>query len=78
MESKCRICERGRDGQSEFCARHKGAIDNLKTAYDIWKNALGIDWKTYLIEVSRNQETGEWVREVIQHMLTYESTVSPA
>jgi len=78
MKSKCRICERGREGQSEFCDRHKGAFDNLKTAYDIWKKALGIDWKTYLIEVSRNQETGEWVREVVQHMLAYESTVSPA
>ena len=77
MESVCVICEQKNEGQTELCARHKLAFDNLKNAYTIWQNALKIDWQSFLIEVSGNQETGQWAKEVAEHMLADYSTASP-
>jgi hypothetical protein len=37
--------------------------------YDVWKKALEISWKEYLNEIVRNPLTGEWAKEVAEHLM---------
>jgi len=68
----CEIC--GREASSRFCDLHKKAYENLVEKYEIWKKASKITWTEYLNEILRNPNTGLWVREVAQQLL---STGSP-
>jgi hypothetical protein len=40
--------------------------------YEAWKKALGISWKEYLNEIVKNPLTGEWAKEVAQHLIEKE------
>jgi hypothetical protein len=40
--------------------------------YEAWKKALDISWKEYLNEIVKNSLTGEWAKEVAQHLLENE------
>jgi hypothetical protein len=69
VERQCPICNRRRAENETLCAYHQRAYINLREKYDQWKTALGISWDEYLREVIDNPNTGEWVREVAQHIL---------
>lgn len=60
----CPIC--GRDAQDEFCTYHKTASDNLKEMYNEWEKATGLSWEKYLDKISEIEDTGRWVREIIE------------
>jgi hypothetical protein len=37
--------------------------------YEVWKKALDITWKEYLSEIVKNPFTGEWAKEVAEHLI---------
>jgi hypothetical protein len=69
---KCAICYREAVGKESYCKFHSKAYENLVRKYDSWKRALELSWKEYLSEVVKNSSTGEWVKEVAQHLINNE------
>lgn len=65
---KCKVCSREsfKDG---YCDLHAEAYKSVVERYDAWKKALGISWKEYLSEIVKNPLTGEWSREVAEHLI---------
>jgi len=47
---------------------HLKAHENITKKYESWKKALGITWKEYLSEIVKNPFTGEWAKEVAEHL----------
>jgi hypothetical protein len=45
------------------------AYENIVKKHELWKRALGISWKEYLSEIVKNPLTGEWAREVAEHLI---------
>ncbi|TFH06729.1 MAG: hypothetical protein E4H14_10140 [Candidatus Thorarchaeota archaeon] len=62
--TNCPIC--GRDKQDQFCSYHQTAFDNLKKMHTTWENAAGLSWEDYLDKISDLENTGRWIREVIE------------
>jgi len=60
----CPIC--GRDAQDKFCTYHQTAFDNLKEMYTDWEKAAGLSWEKYIDKISEIEDTGRWVREIIE------------
>lgn len=65
---KCVICSRETDEKS-YCELHVKAYENINKKYDEWKKALEISWKEYLSEIVKNPLTGEWAKEVAEHLI---------
>ena len=40
--------------------------------YDFWRKSLQISWKEYLSEIEQNSLTGEWAKEVANHLINNE------
>ncbi|MGY5879545.1 MAG: hypothetical protein RTV31_04800 [Candidatus Thorarchaeota archaeon] len=62
--TECPIC--GRDLQEKFCSYHQTAFDNMKEMYSKWETAAGLSWEAYLDKISNLEDTGRWIREVIE------------
>jgi DNA topoisomerase-1 len=63
--TKCGIC--GRDAkEDELCRYHFEALNNLRAAYEGWNTASGVSWEQYLERLVQIEETGRWVKDVIQ------------
>jgi len=65
---KCSICQR-EALHNGFCELHAKAYENIVKKYEFWKKALNISWKEYLREVAKNPFTGEWAKEVAEHLI---------
>jgi len=48
--------------------------ESITRKYERWNEALGISWKEYLSEIAKNPLTGEWTREVAEHLRKSEKT----
>ena len=70
----CPICGREVAERSELCLYHRHALDNLRDVFGDWERALGIDWKEYLNRVQELDETGMWVREIAEHLMSQGSS----
>ena len=64
----CKICNRD-VSEDNYCELHMKAYESIVKKYELWKRALGISWKEYLSEVVKNPLTGEWAREVAEHLI---------
>ncbi len=64
---KCEICDR-EAVRSKYCKSHYEAYENITEKYEVWKKALEISWKEYLSEIAKNPVTGEWAKEVAEHL----------
>ena len=71
----CKICSR-KAITEKFCQIHLKAYENIVEQYDCWRKALKISWGEYLSEIEQNSLTGEWVREVANHLINNEETKS--
>ena len=67
----CKICSR-EAGENDYCELHMKAYGSIVKKYDVWKRALEISWKEYLSEVVKNSLTGEWAKEVAEHLIKNE------
>ncbi len=70
----CSVCSRDVAEDSELCNYHRHALDNLRATFDDWKRALEIDWKEYLNRVHELDETGIWVCEIAEHLMSQGSS----
>lgn len=65
---KCEIC--GEEAvENGYCDLHVEAYKSVMKNYEVWKKALGLSWEEYLSEVAKNPLTGEWAKEVAQHLM---------
>jgi len=64
---KCPLC--GREAVSDLCPYHAEAREKVKVAYPLWVAAYGrIGWNDYLDNVKRNPQTGQWAKEIAEHL----------
>lgn len=67
MMNTCEIC--GREAvETDLCRYHKEAHRNLLKSYDEWREASGIAFQDYMVRLLEIDETGRWVRDVIEHI----------
>ncbi|MGB9959504.1 MAG: hypothetical protein ACPLKQ_03155 [Candidatus Bathyarchaeales archaeon] len=65
---KCKVCSK-EAVENGYCELHAKAYENILSAYDVWSKALGSSWKEYLSEIVKNPFTGEWAKEVAEHLM---------
>lgn len=64
---KCVACHRKAMSDSRYCSYHRQALESMTSHYRAWVDAYGgISWKDFLNKLSKMQETGSWVKEVIE------------
>ena len=68
----CPVCN-GEISEDAYCKLHAEVYGIILKKYDQWKKAKGISWKEYLSEIAKNQFTGEWAREMAQHLIEMEN-----
>jgi hypothetical protein len=62
---KCAACSR--DAEGKYCRYHSQALERLREHYGAWVKAYGdMQWGDYLAKVSKMEETGSWVKEVVE------------
>jgi hypothetical protein len=66
--NKCTACHRIALSGSKYCLHHKQAFDSIMiNHYKVWVKAYGrISWEEFLTKLSSMQETGRWIKEVIE------------
>jgi hypothetical protein len=64
--NECRIC--GRDGvEIDLCEYHQMALNNLKTGFERWREAIGeLTWEDYIERIYNLEATGQWIREIVE------------
>ncbi len=68
MNDKCPICGRDLNNSQKLCDYHSQAMENLRVGYKQWNRAMNIEWNNYLKRLLDLEETGQWIREVIQYL----------
>ena len=72
---KCQLCRRENEVSSDLCRFHTQAKAALEEGYSAWNYAYGeLSRSEYLDRIKRNQETGQWVKEVVGLILGGESS----
>ena len=70
---ECEVCGRELSTTVDdegYCERHLNAYLNIKKQFGAWKRAENISWKEYLKELTKNEYTGLWAKELAEKMLT--------
>lgn len=63
---KCAACLR-QASSGMYCLHHNQALESLTGHYKAWVDAYGsISWQDFLSRLSKMQETGSWIKEVIE------------
>jgi hypothetical protein len=66
---RCKACNK-EACRSDFCVAHLKAYDNVLEKYKVWRKALNITWEEYLREIEKHSLTGEWAKEVVEHLIS--------
>ncbi|MGD0994592.1 MAG: hypothetical protein ABR909_03590 [Candidatus Bathyarchaeia archaeon] len=69
---KCKICS-SEEQENGFCILHLKAYQNVIEKFNVWREASGILWIDYLVEIQKNSLTGEWAKEVVKHLIKEEN-----
>ena len=63
---KCAACSRKALQGNKYCTHHAQAHTRLADHYKAWAGAYGgISWGDFMARLSKMEETGDWVKEVI-------------
>ena len=63
--TNCKACKKEARADG-LCSHHAEARDALKRAFPAWQEAYsGMSWEDYLNRVKILDETGQWIKEVI-------------
>ena len=63
----CKVCHKQAE-KVGYCRLHAKAYQNVVKNYPGWKKAIGVSWKEYLSEITKNSLTGEWAKEVAEYL----------
>lgn len=63
--SRCTICGRRSVHERPLCRYHSAAYDIIERKFNEWKCATGCSWTEYIDELLEMEETGIWVRDVL-------------
>ena len=71
--NECKIC--GRDSvNKDYCDYHQAAYSNLKSAFENWTEAIEkLTWEEYINMVYNLENTGQWVKEMIEDIMLQDS-----
>jgi len=69
---ECAVCDR-MAVKKGYCSVHTKAFDSIILKYEYWRKALDVTWKEYLREIAENSLTGEWARQVAEHLARTEA-----
>lgn len=64
----CELCGRKTAKGEDLCHYHASALKNLREGYERWSKALEIGWDKYLEQVYDLDNSGLWIREVIEYL----------
>jgi len=65
--TKCTACHRNALSGSKYCLHHKQAFDSMIDHYKAWVEAYDrISREEFLTKLASMQETGRWIKEVIE------------
>jgi hypothetical protein len=65
-QDRCVACHRKNLDGSKYCIHHEQALRSIKDHHRAWSDAYGkISWFEFLDRISKMDETGSWVMEVI-------------
>ncbi|MBD3157926.1 MAG: hypothetical protein GF309_03980 [Candidatus Lokiarchaeota archaeon] len=76
--SSCTICGRELSERSDLCEYHWMAKKNIERGYERWKQALDIPYEEYLQELRENEETGRWIKDVVDAILAGDVVSAPS
>lgn len=63
---QCKLCKRKTEPSGDLCRYHKAAMEALKGGYALWNEAYsGLSWRDYLNRVKTLEDTGVWIKDVI-------------
>ena len=66
---RCPLCERHKRESSLFCDFHQSASEKLDEGYVVWRTAFDeLTREEYYSRLERLEETGNAVKEIIQHL----------
>jgi hypothetical protein len=67
---ECEIC--GRNGfKDSLCEYHHAAHSNLKSVFERWSEAIeGLTWGEYIRQVYDLDDTGRWIKEIIENIMS--------
>ncbi len=65
----CKICNKEAT-KHNLCPAHLKAYENIAEKYEVWRKALNITWEEYLREIEKHSLTGEWAKEVAEHLIS--------
>jgi hypothetical protein len=63
------VCNSRDAVENDCCELHSKAYEKIVEKYGVWRKALEISWKEYLSEIVKNELTGEWAKEVAEHLV---------
>jgi len=66
---ECFICGRKVESDTEFCVYHIEALENVRIAFEQWKQAMDIQWKDYLEQLLEEENIGKWAREMVEYLM---------
>ncbi|MHA1654622.1 MAG: hypothetical protein ACTSYX_08365 [Candidatus Thorarchaeota archaeon] len=69
-EARCPICGRICRADAQFCGYHENAREELERGYKEWSAAMPITWNEYLSQLIEAEETGMWIREMIEFIMS--------
>ena len=67
--NECIVCGRNPIDNSEYCSYHNEGFENLRDAFEIWKEALDIEWVEFLLRIQEEENLGKWARDVVDHLM---------
>ncbi|UCE09976.1 MAG: hypothetical protein JSW61_13540 [Candidatus Thorarchaeota archaeon] len=67
--NECAICDRLATPGSVYCEYHSKAYDNLRDAFEKWKESLEIEWDKYLKQLLETEGTGLWIQEIAEYII---------
>ena len=65
----CVICGRTAIDDSEYCSYHNEGFMNLKNAFEVWKEAIDIEWEIFLLRIQEEETLGKWARDVVEYIM---------
>ena len=77
ITSLCPLCNNPLTLPDSYCSQHTTALKNLKKTYLDWQRAYGeLSWRSYLTDLEKTPQVGDWVLDMIKYLLDHPDSIS--